>query len=412
MNGDTDARSSAETVRLLMIHPDPEGGGEFDGLELQDGSRTEIVGRATSELTAMRAATELEPDLVVVEVDQEAFDPFALAEALTAEHPDSSLVFVGDLADPHKLRRALTCGAHEYLIRPLELAAVADALYDVVSRQRQRTSTRQAARTVLPTRPLCEVIGLISARGETGRSTIAVNLAIALHQESEEAVTLIDAGYGDACFHMKLTPAQGLAELGSLISELDDEMLEEMALTHSSGVEVLSCHSRVDFVDTPPFTVEALHAVLARLRESRRYVVIDFPPWPVGTDLSWIGELTTAIVVVTGWDLIGLRDSRVLVESVRRQTGTGTVLRVVLNRLSKRDPVNPAGVRDNLNHDLCVQIPNNTSLVTGAMNMGNPLMLGSPDSDVSRAIRELARKVAGIESKSEAPRKRRPLFRL
>lgn len=412
MKEQTGAADSTHTVRLLVIHPDPNAGGEFDGLELQDGSKTEIVGRAASELTAMRAVMELNPDVVLVEVDQDVFDAFALAEALTAEHPDGCLVFVGDLADPHKLRRALTCGAHEYLIRPLELAAVADALYDVITRQRQRADARQTTRTVVRTRPPCEVIGLISTRGETGRSMVAVNLAIALHQESEEAVTLIDAGFGDACFHMKLTPTQGLAELGPLITELDETMLEEMTLTHSSGVEVLSCHSRVDYVDTPPFTVEALHTVLSRLRESRRYVIVDFPPWPVGSDLRWVAELTTALVVVTGWDLIALRDSRVLVDSLQRHVGGGTVLRVVLNRQSKRDPVNPDGVQENLNHELCVKIPNNTSVVTGAMNMGNPLMVGSPDSDVSRAIRELARKVAGVESKTEPQRKRRPLFRL
>jgi len=86
---------------------------------------------------------------------------------------------------------------------------------------------------------------------------------------------------------------------------------------------------------------------------------------------------------------------------------------VVLNRYSKRDPINLASLEENLNQPAFVTVPNNTSLVTAAMTAGNPVMLDAPDSDVAAAIRELARKVVGMKAETSEPRKRRrPLFRL
>ncbi|OIO92215.1 MAG: hypothetical protein COZ06_35295 [Armatimonadetes bacterium CG_4_10_14_3_um_filter_66_18] len=413
MHAEVDSTKQTGTIRLLAVHPEPQAYAEFDGLALPGGSVTALVERAASELSALRAAAEVQPDVVLVEVDQSAFDPFALGQALSGECPDACLVFVGDTADSHNLRRALTCGAHEYLIRPLDLRAVAEALADVISRQRQRLESLQPRRVPERTCPEWEVIGVISARGKAGKSTIAANLAIALKQESQENVALIDAGFGDACFMLKLTPVRGIVELGPLAAEVDEEMLAELAVTHSSGVQVLSTHTRVDYLDTPPVAAESLRAVTDRLRDSRRHVVIDCPAWQVGSSLEWAAEWTTVLLVLSAWDLLAVRDSRALIDALQKTMTNGAALRVVLNRYSKRDPINLASLEENLNQPAFVTVPNNTSLVTAAMTAGNPVMLDAPDSDVAAAIRELARKVVGMKAETSEPRKRRrPLFRL
>lgn len=393
---------------LLIVHSDPSAFEELDGFRMEGGA-LRIKGRANSEMSALREALELAPDIVLVDVDQQQFDPFAVAEVLQAEGADVCVIFVAETADPQSLRRALTCGAQEYLVKPLDPLVAGTTFAEVVYRHRQRQKVRQpveAART----RPACEVLGVISSRDGLGKTTIATNLAIAMAQESGGPVALVDLGYGDAGLMLNLAPRRSLEELVPVASEIDGEMLEEIALRHASGVALYCAHTRVDYLEPSLLTLECLKSFLNLLKASYRIILVDALSLRPGTDLQILEEFTTALVVTTGWNLLELRDTRALLDAIGGTSlGNRDAIKLVLNRSDKRDLIKVSDIEKNLKRSIYVEVANNSKLVLSSINLGQPVVLGEPESAVAQGVRELSLKLLG-KSVETQPKKGRGLF--
>src|SRR2546426_620321 len=87
-----------------------------------------------------------------------------------------------------------------------------------------------------------EVIAVFSPKGGVGRTTMAVNLAVAAAQELGKKVCLVDASFqfGDVGVLLNLNPKN--KSIADLVPELElgeAPSLETFVINHSSGIRVL-----------------------------------------------------------------------------------------------------------------------------------------------------------------------------
>ncbi len=88
-----------------------------------------------------------------------------------------------------------------------------------------------------------KVITVYSPKGGTGCTTIAVNLAIALHNEDTRA-TLVDGNfqYGDVAVFVNEQGKNTIIDIATRVNELDPDIVEGVMINHAaSGVHVLGC---------------------------------------------------------------------------------------------------------------------------------------------------------------------------
>jgi two-component system LytT family response regulator/two-component system response regulator LytT len=151
---------------------------------------TEIVGEAADGVTALRAAGELKPDLMFLDVQMPGLTGFEVARRLIAADIQLGLVFVTAF-DQYAIE-AFSVNAVDYLLKPVD----ADRLDQTLERARRRLASEPASPPPLTSAELEKVIEAVQARqGRRDQLAIRVGERFVLVQADEIVhASLVDDG--------------------------------------------------------------------------------------------------------------------------------------------------------------------------------------------------------------------------
>jgi pilus assembly protein CpaE len=293
----------------------------------------------------------------------------------------------------------MLAGARDFLTKP----PMADELISAIRRagemaQQDRTKNAQARSTlVMPGAPASggfaltqgKVVTIYSPKGGTGCTTIAVNLALTLHNE-DTRTTLVDGNfqYGDVAVFINEQGKNTIIDLASRVDELDPEIVEGVMIKHiPSGVHVLAAPSRPEHAEK--VSGDQFAQLIDYLRQLYAYVVIDTTPALNDITLTAIDK-SNAIVLVTTQDIPSIKNARLFLDLLHT-IGIGRE-RIVfcMNRYDKRIAITPDRVGDNLKQPVAAVIPLDERVVVPAVNRGVPFVLDNKTQPAARGILALA----------------------
>jgi pilus assembly protein CpaE len=315
------------------------------------------------------------PDVILVDIPADnAVTALRTIELLHQELPESALFAIGSMSQPHVIVNAMRSGAREYIERPTTTTDLLEAFVRLTAAQRR--VHREGARG--------KVFTVVNAKGGSGATTIAVNLALAL-QSAHGNVALVDiAPLGHASLHMNLKPLFTVADAIRNLHRLDSSLLESFMTRHSGGLQLLAGTNA-------PLVVEPSTAEFARLFDMLvnhfRYVVVDASSRMDGTT-RLVCNLSEMVLLVTHADVASLW-SAARVQQYLGETGARERVRLVLNRFrkipgfSESDAEAAAGVK------LLWKIPNQYFAVSTAIDRGIPLMQQN-HTEIARSFTGLA----------------------
>ena len=130
------------TLKVLIVDDEREERASLVELCEQRGD-VQIVGEAESGVAAMRAADELCPDVMLVDVELPDMSGFDLLSAAHWQTGPSSIIVTGG---PEKAAAALAAGALDYLLKPVDAARLGRSL----ERAQHRCQTRRASDCIFP----------------------------------------------------------------------------------------------------------------------------------------------------------------------------------------------------------------------------------------------------------------------
>jgi len=96
-------------------------------------SDIEVVGRAPDGNTALQMVRELQPDILVSDIEMPGLSGIDLAERLKAERASTRVVIVTTFGRPGYLRRALDAGVRGYLLKDGPSTVLASAIRTVAA---------------------------------------------------------------------------------------------------------------------------------------------------------------------------------------------------------------------------------------------------------------------------------------
>jgi ATP-binding protein involved in chromosome partitioning len=281
------------------------------------------------------------------------------------------------------------------------LAWVSDVEVDLTARVRQHPVTGD--KQTIP--GVQNVIAIASGKGGVGKSTVAVNLAVAL-QQTGARVGVLDADvYGPSVPTMF-----AIHETPKLQGEGDDSKILPLK---KFGLQLMSM-GFLSGDDTPviwrgPMVHSLLSQFLSRVTWGEvDYLIVDLPPGTGDAQLTitQLAPLSGAIIVTTpqGVSLLDARKGLRMFEKV----GV-SVLGIVENmsyficpHCGERTPVFREGggkaTAEDLEVELLGEIPLDPE-VTLSGDEGVPVVIRNPESAVSQCYRDLAGKVAAALSR-------------
>lgn len=324
---------------------------------------------------------DLRPDVVVVGHELPDSGGIHLARRLIQDQPDLAVVVLADEGRSDDVLQALRAGVRDFLVRPTphEMRAVLARLAHVP--------------------PLAEPVGdgrtiaLFTPKGGTGQTSLAANVAIALHQESQRSVALVDLNgrAGQLDLHLDLyPPCSWLEAIGSGLP------WERACHPHRHGPTLVVASRSADVV-----APEAVQHVLPALSRRHAFVVtdVDHRPHP-GAVVAL--RAATAILVPVRLDLGGLRAAQLALQIAQEHHIPLARVRLVTIGGGTPGGLSPQAVSDILKHAVAWRLPDEPGLTAAAIDRGVPVVVGAPHTALAQSIRRLARDLAGLAN-DEAP---------
>jgi pilus assembly protein CpaE len=386
-------------LRVLLVTSDPD---VLDALRRSfRAPGFAVAGEAWPGIDAVRRAAALRPDVVLMHVEEPIVPALRTAQAL-ADASNAGLAIISSADDLETVRRVMNAGAHDFATLPLSDEELRDSARRAASAAGRRMAVGASGGGNTPTKSSARVITLASARGGTGKSTIAANLAIELARSTQAGVVVVDLDllFGSVAMMLDTLPELGIQEWKRDRAKNPSGAVSPYLTETRAGVRLLAAPTDPDSdLEITPVDVADLVTDLASTYD---YVVIDTAAGYSEVTGAALERATLPILVSTP-EIGSLRAARYVVHQL--QTHGNVVERMALLINYARHyatvhelPADPGlDVRWEVRHDL---------QVLRAAAAGVPVSMHKAGAMFPRALREIA---ASLDEHDQGGAKRRVL---
>jgi pilus assembly protein CpaE len=277
------------------------------------------------------------------------------------------------MTQPQLIVSAMRAGVREYIERPTTTTDLLEAFVRLTTTRRKpgRESTRG------------KVFTIVNAKGGSGATSVAVNLALAL-QSIHHSTALVDlAPLGHCSLHLNLKPAFTVSDAITNLHRLDSSLLDSFMARHDRGLQVLAGASI-------PSAIEPSASDFARLLDTIlglfHYIVVDASS-RLDSATRLVSNLSEKILLVAHADVASLWSAGRVAQYLG-ESGSRDRFALVLNRYRKVPGFDEAQTEAAIGAPVLWRVPNQYFAVSTAIDRGVPL--------VQQGNTEFARSISGL----------------
>ncbi len=315
----------------------------------------------------------------------------ALESVRSLRHSDPSLItlIVAPEVTANLLRAAMRAGVSDVIEAPLSEekieAAINQFSSDVMARPVGTPAPVDTSRG--------QIVTVMSAKGGSGKTVTATNLAVLLSRLPDTSVCLVDADlqFGDVCLVLQLEPKFTVVNAAAELHRLDSQLINSILTEHPSGLKVLAAPLEPAFADD--ITTAGLLQILELLSTMFDWVVVDTASLLDELLLSLL-EKSDQIAMVVDMDLPSVKNAKLALETLRLLKFPTGKVKLILNRSNARARLDDKEIEGALKQQIQARIPSE-GIVAASVNEGRPVVESSPKSKVSKGFEEVLELVTG-----------------
>jgi pilus assembly protein CpaE len=408
----------AEQIRVLIVDDIPETRDHLSKLLGFEGD-IDVVGAAASGAEAIDVARTLAPDVVLMDINMPDMDGIATTEQMARTAPTAAVIMMSVQGEADYLRRSMLAGAREFLVKPFSSDELTASIRQVYAREREKLTLMAAAApgggaagaaSAGQTGEPGTVVAVFSPKGGVGRTTVAVNLAVAAATELGKRVVVVDGSFqfGDVGVLLNLNPKN--KSIADLVPELEQaghevESMDTFVINHSAGIRVLLAPPTPEMAEL--ITPSGIKRVIEALRLTHDLVVVDCTAFFNDTTLAILDSADT-ILTMLSLEITSIKNMRLFLEVAEQLGYEGGKVRLVLNRADSALGIRVQDVEHSIGRKVDETIVSDGRSVVYALNRGVPFFLSNREAQVSQDILRLARAVVGDRSPVAAAADERP----
>ena len=308
------------------------------------------------------------------------------------DHKKASIIIVGDHKNVELLTQAIRAGVKDFI----DYQDYEDTLDGVVCNIKKNITQVYNINNVK------RLNAIISAKGGSGTSFIASNVAYVLSKYTRSKVALVDLDmqFGSIGLNFDRAPKYSITDALDAIEDLDSISLEAYMSKYNENLSLL-LPSPSDILLPGEINVPKLKTLLEFLQINYSQIVVDLPRI-IDPLANMIMEQADLITLVLQQSLGHFRDGRKLIKILNKDLDIPLdKISIVLNRYDPKNSLRIEDMKSVVNHDKVYVITNEYDLVTSTSNLGVPLCESEPKSKIAQDLKELAKKLGNVEFEGE-----------
>ncbi len=342
-----------------------------------------IVGGARTGGEGVSMALQHDPHVILMDINMPDMDGLEATRLIRGKIPYVQVVILTVQDDPSYMREAIVAGARDFLVKPPmveELINAVQRAYLIAREEKARMPPPLPPEYASFSTPASQakdakrIITVYSPKGGVGCTTLASNLAVALHSDSSPVIVV------DACLHFggvgisfNERSKHSLLDLTPRVEHLDPEVVNGVLINHaSSNVRILPAPEKVS--DAEAVDPTQLGPLLEYLATMFSYVIVD-----TSTDLTEhtlaVLDASDLVLLVTSQDIPSLDRMRRFLDLAPAIGLNKDRFRMVLSRYSDKINITPERISQNFKLEISSMIPYDYAVVVPATNQGAPFMM-------------------------------------
>jgi pilus assembly protein CpaE len=326
--------------------------------------------------------TQEDPEVIAIGPGIAADRAFDVAELIDRDRPEISVVVVVD-PHPEMWERALRAGVRD-IVAPDATEPELRAVFERAT----ATATRRRTNLVEETTPVVstgKVLTVMAPKGGSGKTALAVNLAVGLAERAPGRVAIVDLDllFGDVTNAMLLRPEHSIADAAGA-GRLDITMLKVFLTPRAGNLFALCAPESPALGETVSDT--AVVRALELLKREFDWVVVDTAAGLTEVTLATL-EKTDELLLICDMSVSGVRGMRKVTDALDRLEVPAR-RHFIVNRADSKVGLTLTDVEATVGMPIDARIPS-SRMMPRSMNEGVPIVESAPRSPVSRALYEI-----------------------
>ncbi len=370
-------------IRVLIVDDIAETRDNIRKL-LQFEADVEVVGMAKTGKEAIESTNALKPDVILMDINMPDMDGITATEKIRQSQAWAQIVILSVQGDPNYMRRAMLAGARDFLTKPPNI----DELISAIRRAgKMAAEEREKATSVVAAKPGSGpiqmsaqagsvngvIVSVYSPKGGNGCTTLLTNLAVHLKQEGKN-VLVVDGNlhFGNVSIFFNQQAKNHIGDLTIRADKLEREVVENVVVTHDSGVKILPAPPRPELAEE--ISGDQFLKVLEFCRNIYDYVLVDTVPALTDSTIAAL-DASDVILAVTTQDIPSIAAMRSFFEVANVMGINSANILFLMNKYDKRITITPERVSANLKKEFTVILPFDERIVVPSVNRGVPFMI-------------------------------------
>jgi pilus assembly protein CpaE len=312
---------------------------------------------------------------------------------LHKEWPSTSVIMSFNDRPDAPLREIIQVGADDVLELPADDTSIRGAIRRAMEIGERRMSAAPVVSYVpagssLAPRTPAKVFTVSSATGGCGKTFYATNMALLLSQQTDARVALVDLDlqFGEVTTALRLHPNFTIFDvLNADETEVDVDLashIEEYVVSYEGRFDVLAAPKDPSQADR--ITPVEVTRVIEALRARYDYVVVDTPTALAETVLAAF-DLSERLFVMCTLDLPSVRNLGMFLQTLLKLRISSDAVSLVLNKVEKDLGISVDQITKLFPQGFRATLPY-AKEVSRSINLGKPVLVSYPDTDVSRGL--------------------------
>lgn len=370
-----------EKIKVMIVGNNDNRIYEIKSLLRND--KVAFIGFAKQDDSVLDKAISLKPHVMIIQSDDDYQQAISLAEKIYIRIPGCAVILMCDRFDVSMIEKVMLAGIRKVLQFPIDAVSLTE---NIELAHYMEKSRLENADVTTANNLQSRIITIFGAKGGIGRTTITVNLAVALAKMGKK-VAVIDADlqFGDVNVYFDIDPKDTISELSQGNDASDIDAIKRMMALHFSGVSIVCAPKSPEYAEY--VTPKNIETMLNTMRPFYDYILIDTAP--VFSDITMTAlENSNLVLLISVQDISTLRNTKItlnILESLQQKEKT----ELIINRLTK-GLISLKDMQRVLNEPLKNTIAFDFKTATIAHNKGIPIVLDAPKSEIGSDLKKIA----------------------